>query len=110
MGIQDMAAALAARDKGIQQATEHCESVQPDWQDQARGWLLSFAALSRAPFTTEEAREWAESLGFHSASKRGWGGITGGLIKRGLLVEVGTKRTKASNGSKRATYVLSGSK
>lgn len=105
MTIQDMAAAMAARDSGIERATEHCESVQPDWSKMARVWLLHFAGCARGPFTAEEAREYAERFGFEAASKRAWGGVVGGAKARGEIVKVGSKATKASNGSERATYI-----
>lgn len=105
MTIQDMAAALAARDSGIERAVEHCESVKPEWAQSAYQYLMLFACRASQPFTGEDAREWAESCGFETASKRAWGGVVGGAKARGDIVKVGTKATKASNGSERATYV-----
>lgn len=106
MTIQDMAAALAARDAGIAQATEHCESVQPDWAAKALAYLRAFAIGATRPFTAEDVREWAErEHGFCAASERAWGGVVGGAKRRGEIVKVGSKATKASNGSERATYV-----
>lgn len=109
MTIQDMAAALAARDAGISQAVEHCESVQPDWSATALSYLRAFAIGAVRPFSAEDVREWAEQEhGFYAASERAWGGVVRGAKGRGEIVKVGSKPTKASNGAERATYQLAG--
>jgi len=109
MTIQTMADALAARDAGIDAATAHCEAVVADWSEQARFYLACYIDNNRtAPFTAEDAREWAERCGFVIASKRAWGGIIQGAKRRGEIVKVGMRATKASNGSERATYVRRG--
>jgi hypothetical protein len=104
----DMAEALRKRDAGIDAATAHCEAVVADWSSEARFQLTLYAFAAATPFTAEEAREWAERQGFVIASKRAWGGIIQGAKRRGEIVKVGMRATKASNGSERATYVRRG--
>jgi hypothetical protein len=108
MGAQTMADALAARDAGVDAATAHCEAVVEDWSQQARFYLDCYAGNALNPFTAEQAREWAEHNGLVIESKRAWGGIIQGAKRRGEIVKVGMRATKASNGSERATYVRRG--
>lgn len=105
MGLQDMAAALAARDAGMQSSAEHAEDVQPGWQDQA----VSFCAMLASPlgdFTMERMAAAAYDLGLQRPDEgRAWGAVTVRLIREGIIEKTGQFAPAASShGSPKPLY------
>lgn len=107
MTIQDMAAALAARDAGMQSSAEHAEDVQPGWgewaMDKAREAIEDFWF---PVFTMESVRLHAYGLGLDSPpEERAWGSVTVRLIREGIIEKTGQFAPAASShGSPKPLY------
>lgn len=104
MTIQDMAAALAARDAGMQSSAEHAEDVQPGWQDMAVSFCTMLAPLG--DFTMERMAAAAYGLGLQRpAEGRAWGSVTVRLIREGVIEKTGGFAPAASShGSPKPLY------
>lgn len=107
MGLQDMAAALAARDAGMQSSAEHAEDVQPGWGDLAAN-VASFCLgyYGQPCFTMEELRLWCS---WHALPEppdmRAWGSVTVRLIREGIIEKTGQfAPATSSHGSPKPTY------
>ncbi len=97
----DMTAARAARDAGIQQAAEHAEEVNPNWGDRAFEVLRMYAAAKRssgATFTSEDVRN--SILGAHLPQPphlRAWGSVCQRAARAGLIAKVGIVESRAAH-------------
>lgn len=89
-----------------QDAAEHANSaVRPDWTLEAARWLYLHAASSDVPVLVEEARTWAESLGFElPPDGRAWGGVARAAKKMGLVKPAGYR--PAHDGSPKTAWVV----
>lgn len=82
----------AARDAGIDLATDHAEAVDPGWTDRAVALLDVYADLRPSGFTTLELRTWArEVYGFVGVTNWAWGGVLTRAQKLGLVKQVGAR-------------------
>lgn len=96
----DILSAIQARDKGIQKATDHANSVSPDWSVRAfemfkewiKGWPVGFS------FMIEDFRQICQIKGLpEPPSNRAFGGLAvkarnAGLIKSAGLGHVANKK------------------
>lgn len=109
MSIQDMAAALAARDAGMQSSAEHAEDVQPGWGGRAYQAVIACESLADddGGWTMEFARGWLYACGLDMpAEERAWGSVTQRLLRDGRIIPVGYAPATTSNGSPKRTYKI----
>lgn len=109
MTIQSMAEALAARDAGVQESSNHAEMDAPGWGERA------YLAVSFSPLAAS-FKEWTlEEMRIHvmrffpidsPPDLRAWGSVTQRLIRDGIIEPVGYARAASSNGSPKRTYRL----
>ena len=78
------------RDKGIQQAINHADEVQPLWSEQAYNCLLNYIRYNDE-FMTEDVREASKNQLSEPPSARAWGGIIVKAVKCGLIYRKGFK-------------------
>lgn len=113
MTIQDMAAALAARDAGMSSSAEHAENVMPGWQDEVVRAVIGSVYLQNEPeWTMHHARQWLYACGLPiPAEERAWGAATVRLIREGIIEKTGQYAPAASsNGSAKPLYRRKGRK
>lgn len=107
MTIQDMAAALAARDAGMQSSAEHAEDVQPGWQGAAMVGAMAAIHRQTGHFTMEHIRTvatWCFGLP-QPPELRAWGSVTVRLIREGIIEKTGQfAPAVSSHGSPKPTY------
>lgn len=85
----DFTAARAARDAGMQQATQHAEDLQPKWGELAIERIRTYAA-THPEFISEECTDWAASQGFTSPTDpRAWGAPFLKAARLGIIRKVG---------------------
>lgn len=86
----DFAAAKAARDAGIQAATDHADAVTPKWSDIAYGYLHDFACTAES-FTSEDVRTaaYATEAVPTPPNERAWGGVFMRAARNGVLLRDG---------------------
>lgn len=86
----DFAAAKAARDAGIQAATDHADAVSPKWSDVAYGYLHNFACTAES-FTSEDVRTaaYASEAVPTPPNERAWGGVFMRAARNGVLLRDG---------------------
>lgn len=113
MTIQDMAAALAARDAGMQSSAEHADDVIPGWQDRAVTACISAIDRQTGHFTMEHIRAvatWCLDLP-QPPELRAWGSLTIRLIREGIIEKTGQYAPAASShGSAKPLYRRKGIK
>ena len=76
------------RDKGIQQAINYADKVQPLWSEQAYNCLLNYIRYNDE-FMTEDVREASKNQLSEPPSARAWGGIIVKAVKCGLIYRKG---------------------
>jgi len=76
------------RDKGIQQAINYADKVQPLWSEQAYNCLLNYIRYNDE-FMTEDVREASKNQLSEPPSSRAWGGIIVKAVKCGLIYRKG---------------------
>lgn len=87
--------AIARRDDGIARAIEHAGQR---WKRLARGYVLEYLAAQSESFLAEDARAFAERLGFEAPPDgRAWGAVIQGAAREGLIAKVGYAPAKSSN-------------
>lgn len=90
----DFAAAMAARDAGMQRATEHAEHIDDSWPDTALSFLYRYAR-AHAEFTVEEMTAEATRLGYGSpADDRAWGSVVRRAAIRSFIRNTHTTRPR----------------
>lgn len=103
-----MAAAMAARDAGMQSSAEHAESDMPGWQDEAvEACKEAIDWQDDEQFTMERIRQlatWWFGLSI-PPELRAWGAVTVRLIREGIIEKTGQYAPAASsNGSAKPLY------
>lgn len=78
-----------ARDKGIQQATDHADAVHDSWSDKAYGHFRTFVSQQNGPFKIESFREWVKDFLPLPPSLRAFGSITVRAVRAGLIKRIG---------------------
>lgn len=75
-----------ARDRGMEKAVGHAQSVCLYWDIWAMDYLKKYIDQVTGPFMTEDFRNWAEAKGLQSPpSKRAYGSIIQKASKNGLI-------------------------
>ncbi|WP_202842006.1 hypothetical protein [Luteimonas saliphila] len=101
----DFAAAMEARDLGVQRAAEHANRVESEWTGQALGMLIAFASEQSGPFLIEEARAWAEARGLpEPPDKRSWGSVARSAASKRHIVKDGFGSAASSNCSPKVRW------
>lgn len=79
------------RQRGMQQAISHAESVEPQWCEQAIHILRWFLRRHKGKkFTSEQVVEWADAHGFRCPTDpRSWGSVMLTAKREGLIVKDG---------------------
>ena len=83
---------------GIQTASDHADSLQKKWSDDAFLILREFISRYDIEFMTEDLRHYAETVRkfVAPASQRAWGGIMVRAKKSGLIETAGIRSVKNS--------------
>lgn len=81
--------AIAARDKGMQQALDHAEEEVKHWRDLALVYLSSFARSNRGVFTGEDVCDASKEAGLiQPPTDKAWGSVMRKGALRGLIEKV----------------------
>ena len=78
-----------ARDKGIQQATDHADAVHDKWSKQAFDQFKIFLTSQVEPFKMEDFRNEVSGVLPEPPSLRAFGGIAMRAAKAGLIKRIG---------------------
>lgn len=89
----DFAAARAARDRGMQQAIDHANRVDPSWADTVYTYLRVYAR-THPSFTTEDVRRAAGDEVPTPPDKRAWGGVVNRAVRAGVVARSGFVQAK----------------
>jgi len=83
------------RDRGIDRAVSHADSVEPQWSEQAYQFLLTFLTHNRE-FMAEDVREASIGIVPEPPSNRAWGGVIVRAAKAGYIRKAGFKKVRNS--------------
>lgn len=72
--------------RGMQQAADHADAVEPRWTDRAFDMLKQYAVENRE-FMTEDVRVWANANGLAAPpAPQAWGAVTQRASREKLIV------------------------
>lgn len=99
--------AMIRRDDGIQRAIDGALSDDPLWADFAYLGLVYFIGEHKAPFLTEQVREFceAEKCVDPPANARAWGSIMQAAMRNGLIEKIGYAPARSSNLSPKVLWM-----
>jgi hypothetical protein len=87
------------RDKGMQVAADHADSVQPKWTERAYDFLVEFAR-SNKEFISEDVSDASKEVGFpQPPSDRAWGSVYRMACRRGVITQSGIGRSRRRHAS-----------
>lgn len=99
LDLIEMIQAVEARERGMAQSLEHAEREHFDWADQAYEFLRTYAK-GHAEFISEDVSDASKAAGFpQPPTDRAWGMIYRRAIKRGVIIQVGTGRSRRRHAS-----------
>lgn len=90
----DITFAIAARDKGIEEAVKHADQVHPNWSESALEYLKVFLAHRKSPFLCEDFREAAENVLPAPPSLRSYGAVILKAAKAGWVKKLGYAKVR----------------
>lgn len=83
------------RDRGIKQATDHADRVEPGWSDRAFEFMVRFLNQHSGPFMAEDVRSFAAIEDFElPPSNRAWGGVLVRAKNKKLIRYLGTRQVR----------------
>lgn len=91
--------AEAERDIGMLRAARHAEFMHMHWNDMAYAFLVEFAKKNKS-FISEDVSDASKKAGFpQPPTDRAWGAIYRKAIKAGIIIQIGTGRSRRRHAS-----------
>lgn len=95
MSQQDLFSGEELRDKGIQQAVDHANRVEPKWSEMAYSYLKIYILIPHhTEFMAEDVRKYGKHYIPEPPSNRAWGAIFVRAAKEGLIRRKGFRNVK----------------
>jgi len=80
----------AARDEGMARAADHAEGIEPGWGAAAYRVLCDYARDCDEPFTSEDFRDWLQTIQFPCPVPKALGAVFQRAARRRVIKRCGT--------------------
>jgi hypothetical protein len=95
----DLFEAAAARDLGMLRAAKHAEATHMGWNDRAYAFLEAYARQHK-DFISEDVSDASKQVDFpQPPTDRAWGSVYRKAIKDGLIIQIGSGRSRRRHAS-----------